>query len=386
MARGNGKRYDETFKIEAVKYIRENHKPVAQVAREMGVNENTLHGWIKKYGQQPEIKAVQSFSSTEAELLALQKEICELQEENEILKKGDALLREKPSVKYEFIHKNCSQFRVEKMCNVLGASKSGYFKWLKRPKSDRQKQHEKLSQEIFQTHLEFKQRYGSVKIAKTLNKRGVKVSERTVSRIMTKNQWKSCTVKKYKATTNSKHHHPVSENVLNRQFTATKPNQLWVADITYVPTNEGWLYLASVMDLYSRKIVGWAMNKTMTKELVISALTMAYKRQNPKKGVIHHSDRGVQYASHEYQRLLKKYHMMGSMSRKGNCYDNACIESFHGILKRELVYQMKYKTREEAKKSLFEYIEFFYNSKRIHSTLGYYTPNEFEHMYGNSAA
>lgn len=272
------------------------------------------------------------------------------------------------------------------MCKVLGVSKSGYFKWLNRPKSDRQKQHEKLSQKILQTHLEYKQRYGSVKIAKTLNRRGVKVSERTVSRIMTKNQWKSCTVKKYKATTNSKHQHPVSENVLDRQFKASKPNQFWVTDITYIPTNEGWLYLASVMDLYSRKIVGWAMDKTMTKELVIAALKMAYKRQKPGKGVIHHSDRGVQYASNEYQKLLKNYNMIGSMSRKGNCYDNACIESFHGILKRELVYQTRYKTREDAKKSLFEYIEFFYNSKRIHSTLGYFTPNEFERMYGNSAA
>ncbi|MGN7300765.1 IS3 family transposase, partial [Ferdinandcohnia sp. SAFN-114] len=271
-------------------------------------------------------------------------------------------------------------------CSVLGVSKSGYFKWLKRPKSDRQKKHEKLSQEILQTHLEFKQRYGSVKITKTLNKRGVEVSERTVSRIMTKNQWKSCTVKKYKATTNSKHKHPVSENVLDRQFKASKPNQLWVTDITYIPTDEGWLYLASVMDLYSRKIVGWAMDKTMPKELVISALKMAYKRQKPGKGVIHHSDRGVQYASYEYQNLLKKYEMIGSMSRKGNCYDNACIESFHGILKRELVYQSKYSTREEAKKSLFEYIEFFYNSKRIHSTLDYFTPNEFECMYGKNAA
>jgi putative transposase len=271
------------------------------------------------------------------------------------------------------------------MCSVLGVSKSGYFKWLNRPKSNRQKQHEELSQKILQTHLEFKQRYGSVKIAKTLNRRGVKVSERTVSRIMTKNQWKSCTVKKYKATTNSKHKHPVSENVLDRQFKASKPNELWVTDITYIPTNEGWLYLASVMDLYSRKIVGWAMDKTMPKELVISALKMAYKRQKPGEGIIHHSDRGVQYASSEYQKLLNRYNMIGSMSRKGNCYDNACIESFHGILKRELVYQTKYKTREEAKKSLFEYIEFFYNSKRIHSTLGYYTPNEFEQMYGNSA-
>lgn len=272
------------------------------------------------------------------------------------------------------------------MCLVLGVSKSGYFKWLKRPKSDRQMKQEKLSQKVFQTHLEFQQRYGSIKIAKTLNKRGIKVSERTISRIMTNNKWKSCTVKKYKATTNSNHQHPVSENVLDRQFKASEPNQSWVADITYIPTNEGWLYLASVMDLYSRKIVGWSMNKTMTKELVMEALKMAYHRQKPEKGVIHHSDRGVQYASNEYQNLLKQYEMIGSMSRKGNCYDNACIESFHGILKRELVYQTKYKTRIEARKSLFEYIEFFYNSKRIHSTIGYCTPNEFEQSFYEKSA
>ncbi len=271
------------------------------------------------------------------------------------------------------------------MCKVLGVSKSGYFKWLNRPKSDRQKKHEKLSQKIFQTHLEFKQRYGSIKIAKTLNKRGLKVSERTVSRIMTKNNWKSCTVKKYKATTNSKHQHPVSENVLDRRFKVDKPNQSWVTDITYIPTNEGWLYLASVMDLYSRKIAGWAMDKTMSKELVINALKMAYYRQKPGKGLIHHSDRGVQYASNDYQKLLKQYNMIGSMSRKGNCYDNACIESFHGILKRELVYQTRYKTRCEARRSLFEYIEFFYNSKRIHSTLDYHTPNEYEKMFSQQS-
>jgi putative transposase len=203
---------------------------------------------------------------------------------------------------------------------------------------------------------------------------------------MTHHQWKSCTVKKYKATTNSKHYHPVSENRLNREFNVSKPNQAWVTDITYIPTNEGWLYLASVMDLYSRKIVGWAMDKTMTKELVIDALKMAYQRQKPGIGLVHHSDRGVQYASVEYQHLLKQYKMIGSMSRKGNCYDNACIESFHGILKRELVYQTRYKTRSEAKKSLFEYIEFFYNSRRIHSTLDYHTPNEYEKMYGQSSA
>lgn len=191
----------------------------------------------------------------------------------------------------------------------------------------------------------------------------------------------SRTVKKYKATTNSKHNLSVHENVLNRQFNVEKPNQAWVTDITYVATDEGWLYLASVMDLYSRKIVGFHMDERMTKELVIQALDRAYNQQRPRGEVLHHSDRGSQYASHDYQARLKKYGMKGSMSRKGNCYDNACIESFHSVLKKELIYLEKFKTREQARKRIFEYITCFYNGKRIHSSIGYFTPNQYERMY-----
>lgn len=191
----------------------------------------------------------------------------------------------------------------------------------------------------------------------------------------------SRTVKKYKATTNSKHNLPVHENVLNRQFNVEKTNQAWVTDITYVATDEGWLYLASVMDLYSRKIVGFHMDERMTKELVIQALDRAYNQQQPRGEVLHHSDRGIQYASHDYQARLKKYGMKGSMSRKGNCYDNACIESFHSVLKKELIYLEKFKTREQARKRIFEYITCFYNGKRIHSSIGYFMPNQYEHMY-----
>ncbi|MDR7319619.1 transposase InsO family protein [Brevibacillus nitrificans] len=169
--------------------------------------------------------------------------------------------------------------------------------------------------------------------------------------------------------------------MLNREFTASKPNEKWVTDITYVSTNEGWLYLASVMDLYSRKIVGWHMSERMTKELVLQALKQAYGRQQPEQGLIHHSDRGSQYASLDYQKQLQIYEMIGSMSRKGNCYDNACIESFHSVLKKELIYLNTYETREEAKKSIFEYIEIFYNNQRIHSSIDYNTPSDYERTY-----
>ncbi|WP_026010810.1 IS3 family transposase, partial [Paenibacillus sp. OSY-SE] len=169
--------------------------------------------------------------------------------------------------------------------------------------------------------------------------------------------------------------------VLNQTFATSAPNKVYMTDITYIPTDEGWLYLASVMDLYTRKIVGFHMDERMTKELVIIALDRAYNSQRPAPGVLHHSDRGSQYASADYQKRLKKYQMIGSMSRKGNCYDNACIESFHSVLKKELVYLEKFKTRSQAKKSIFEYISCFYNGKRIHSPIEYYTPNQYERMY-----
>jgi putative transposase len=267
------------------------------------------------------------------------------------------------------------------MCTVFGISRSGYYAWTKRRKSKRDKRRERLERQIRRAFLDSRKLYGSIKVWETLKKQGVQVSEKTVARIMKELGLKSRTVKKYKATTNSKHNLPVAENVLNQQFTAERPNQVWMTDITYIHTDEGWLYLASVMDLYSRKIVGFSMDERMTKSLVQKALVQAYKLQRPGKGVMHHSDRGSQYASLDYQKQLNIYEMNGSMSRKGNCYDNACIESFHSVLKKELVYLEKFKTREEAKAKIFEYIACFYNGKRIHSSISYFTPNQFERMY-----
>lgn len=189
-------------------------------------------------------------------------------------------------------------------------------------------------------------------------------------------------MRKYKATTYSNHHYPVQENVLNQTFVAERPNQVYMSDITNVPTDEGWLYLASAEDLCSRKIAGWRGDARMTKELCIGALEQAYERQGrPTEPVLHHSDRGSQYASHDYQNKLREYGMVGSMSRKGNCFDNACIESFHSLIKRELIYQEKFKTREQALRRIFEYIEVWYNRERVHSSIAYLTPVEFERRY-----
>lgn len=227
-------------------------------------------------------------------------------------------------------------------------------------------------------YYHFKRRAGSPTITEALHREGRPVSSRTVSRLMKEMGLKSITVRKHKATTNSNHSLPVFGNVLNRQFKVSAPNQAWVTDITYIATGEGWLYLASVMDLFSRKIVGWSVGPRMTRELVLDALEQAYQRRKPKPGLIHHSDRGSQYASDEYRARLAEYGMVGSMSRKGNCYDNACIESFHSTLKKELVYQTKFRTRKQAEKELYTYIEFDYNRLRFHSTLGYKTAHQFE--------
>jgi putative transposase len=267
------------------------------------------------------------------------------------------------------------------MCKVLEVFRSGYYAWLKRPDSDRKKRRRKLKKRIHQIFLSSRRLYGSPKITRVLREEGIRVGQKTVARIMRESGLRSRTVRKYKATTNSKHNNPVDENILNQTFTAERPNQIWMADITYVWTTEGWLYVASIMDLYTRKIVGWRAASRMTKELVLAALAQAYEREKPDAGVLHHSDRGSQYASKEYQEKLVEYQMVGSMSRKGNCYDNACIESFHSVIKRELIHLEKYETRERAKRDIWEYIELWYNRKRIHSSIGYKTPVQYQSMY-----
>jgi putative transposase len=272
-------------------------------------------------------------------------------------------------------------FQVAKMCELFGVSTSGFYDWLKRKPSGQEKRREQLTEDIKRVHKKSREIYGSPKITKQLYKEGIEVSERTVQRIMEKEGVVSKSAKKFKETTNSKHDNPVYPNLLDRKFTMDAPGKAWVTDITYVWTREGFLYLASVMDLYSRKIIGFHIGDRLKKELVITALERAMKHQPPQKGLIHHSDRGSQYASLEYTNKLKEAKIHISMSRKGNCYDNACIESFHSIIKKELIYQTTYTTRVEAKKNIFEYITCFYNPERIHSTNGYLSPMEFEKAY-----
>ncbi|MFB5193285.1 IS3 family transposase [Alicyclobacillus fastidiosus] len=369
--------------MNTVKLVLEEGKVAAHVARDLGISEKTLYGWITQYKNDPKHPFVGTGNlKPDAQATRdLEREIRELKEENENLKKSRAHLQQRPEVRYQFIYDHRFDFSVQRMCQVLQVYRSGYYAWLKSPDSARKKRRKKLIQRIHQIFLSSRRLYGSPKITQVLRKEGLRVSQKTVAGIMRENGLKSRTVRKYKATTNSKHSHPVHDNVLNQTFQAQRPNQVWMSDITYVWTNEGWLYVASVMDLFTRKIVGWKADSRMTKELVIDALEQAYQREKPDDGILHHSDRGSQYASREYQDKLKEYKMIGSMSRKGCCYDNACIESFHSVIKRELIHLETYTSRARAKRDIWEYIEVWYNRRRIHSSIRYQTPVQFQDEY-----
>ena len=267
---------------------------------------------------------------------------------------------------------------VEKMCRTYEVSRSGYYSWIKRPEGNRRIENSGLKQLIKEIFDEFRGLYGAPRIRIELLKKGIKTSRKRVATIMKRAGLRARHKRRFKVTTDSKHNFRVEPNLLNRDFSTGLPNRTWLSDITYVSTGEGWLYLAATMDLYSRKIVGWSMDRTMTRKLTIDALEMAVKRRDPQGGLLHHSDRGTQYASDEFRDILGRYGMTCSMSRKGNCWDNAPMESFFHSLKTELIYRCRLRTREQAKRAIFEYIEIFYNRKRLHSSLGYLSPEEFE--------
>lgn len=282
---------------------------------------------------------------------------------------------------YSFIEDHREQYRVTKMCEVLEVSTSGYYKWRKKVESAQQKRKEGALKLIHQTFYDNREVYGSTRIQRMLLKEGVPLSEKTVSNYMRELGLCATVPFPYTVTTQSNHEHPIYPNILNRNFYAEHPNEVWVVDITYIWTHQGWLYLATVMDLFSRKIVGFNVSDTLATALPLLALERALYFRSPAEGLIHHSDQGSQYASSAYTNLLKENKSQISMSRRGDCYDNACIESFHATIKKELIYRMDFKTRKEAEVAVLDYIISFYNEKRIHSTLDYVSPNDFESQY-----
>jgi putative transposase len=279
---------------------------------------------------------------------------------------------------FRFIEEHRAQWPVRLLCETLEVSPAGYYAWRDRPTSAQEQRRATLLVEIRTVHAEVKARYGSPRLHAELLARGRPCCVNTVARLMRDNGVAAKTVRKFRCTTDSNHDLPVAENLLDRQFDPASPNESWVADITYLPTREGWLYLAVVEDLYSRRVVGWSMADHLESRLVADALTLAVERRLPGAGLLAHSDRGSQYASDHYQRLLARHGITCSMSRHADCWDNAPMESFFASLKKELVHDADFGTRAQARAAIVEYIEVFYNTQRRHSALGYVSPAEYE--------
>jgi len=270
---------------------------------------------------------------------------------------------------------------VRVMCDALSVSPSGYYAWRSRPESPRKSANRALLDDIQRVHARHWERYGAPRIHAELRAEGHTVGRKRIERMMRHHGIRARAPRRYRVcTTDSKHSLPVAPNLLDQNFVADRPNQVWLADITDIPTAEGWLYLAVILDLFTRRVVGWAMRDHMRAELTIAALTMAIQRRRPRAGLIHHSDRGSQYAAGDYRDILRAAAITQSMSRKGNCWDNAPMESFFGTLKTELVHQREYLDRDAARRDLFAYIEGYYNRQRIHSAIGYITPDQAEAM------
>lgn len=287
-------------------------------------------------------------------------------------------------MKFAFMEKERATYPLWLLCRALGASVSGYYRWHQQQSvtTPRQRENQQLRQAIDRVHRTSHGTYGSPRIHAQLRAEGFRCSKQRVERLMRVAGLRGkCKRRLHTLTTHSQHSLPVAENLLNQEFAATQPNQKWASDITYIPTAQGWLYLAVILDLFSRKIVGWAMDTTMTAELVKRALTAALTTRRPTTALLHHSDRGSQYASLPYQTLLHHHHIQVSMSRTGNCYDNAVTESFFATLKVERVRDQRYASPDEAKRDIFQYIEGFYNRRRLHSALGYLSPDHFERRF-----
>lgn len=281
-------------------------------------------------------------------------------------------------MKYAWIRQHSTDFPVNRLCRLMDTPRSTYYDWLHRPPTPTDSEDRGLTEIIVSAFNKSRATYGTRRLKQVLSKQNQAVSRRRIGRLMRNANLICKTRRKFKATTNSKHNHPVAENHLDRQFAVKQPDQVYAGDITYISTQEGWLYLAVVIDLFSRQIVGWSMTEHMRTKLVNDALLMAIWKRKPAKGLLWHTDRGSQYASEGHRELLKQYGIRQSMSRKGNCWDNAVSESFFHTLKTELVHQQRFLSRDEARQAVFEYIEVFYNRDRLHSANGYLSPVDYE--------
>jgi putative transposase len=284
-------------------------------------------------------------------------------------------------MRFQFVDDHRDKFPVRRLCRMLDVSPSGYYVWSGRPPSKRKMANQELTKKIEEAFEDSGQTYGSPRIYQVMRKHGLMCSKNRVARLMKAEGLQAKQTRRFRATTKRNPAHRAAPNLLNQDFSAERPNQKWLADITYIPTLEGWLYLAVILDLFGHKIVGWAMSDRMTTDLTLAALKMALRQRRPGAGLVHHSDQGSQYTDSRYQAVLKAYEIQPSMNGVATWYDNAPMESFFGILKSEHVYHRLYQTRDEARPDVFQYIEGFYNQRRLHSSLGYLSPKAYEQLY-----
>ncbi|MEF0320563.1 IS3 family transposase [Escherichia coli] len=372
--------FSAEFKRESAQLVVDQKYTVADAAKAMDVGLSTMTRWVKQLRDERQGKTPKASPITpeQIEIRKLRKKLQRIEMENEILKKG--VLRKAVRLRYAFIRDNTCCWPVRLLCRVLDVHPSGFYAWLQQPHSQRHQADLRLTGQIKQFWLESGCVYGYRKIHLDLRDSGQQCGVNRVWRLMKrvgiKAQvgYRSPRARKGEASI-------MSPNRLQRQFNPDAPDERWVTDITYIRTHEGWLYLAVVVDLFSRKIIGWSMQSRMTKDIVLNALLMAVWRRNPEKQVLVHSDQGSQYTSHEWQSFLKSHGLEGSMSRRGNCHDNAVAESFFLLLKRERIKKKIYGTREEARSDIFDYIEMFYNSKRRHGSSEQMSPTEYENQY-----
>ncbi|AXX97813.1 IS3 family transposase [Profundibacter amoris] len=368
-------RFSEDFKRDAVHQITTRGYPVAEVSKRLGVSTHSLYSWVKKYSKSAEVNINDDHA---AENRRLKRELARVTEERDILKKGHRILRERCQMKYAFIEGHRPLFSIRAMCRCLRVHPSGFYAWLKSPLSKRAIEDQRQTKLIKEAWDESGKIYGYRKLHDDLLDQGEACCPNRVARLARLAGIKAQIGYKRRPGKYGGKPSIVVDNTLNRQFDVDAPDRFWVTDITYIKTYEGFLYLAVVIDLYSRRVVGWATHSRQYTDLVLQALLMAVWRRKPTGNVLIHSDQGSQFTSMEWASFLKHHNLEHSMSRRGNCHDNAVAESFFNLLKRERIRRRAYKTREDARRDIFDYIEMFYNPKRKHARNGMLSPVEFE--------
>ncbi|EAA7290823.1 TPA: IS3 family transposase [Salmonella enterica subsp. enterica serovar Mgulani] len=372
------KQHTPEFRQEALKLA--ERIGVAAAARELNLYESQLYNWRSK--QQNQLSSSEREQEMSAEIARLKRQLAERDEELAILPKGRDILREAPEMKYVFIEKHQAEFNIKAMCRVLQIARSGWYVWHQRRHQINQRQRFRLvcDNVVREAFSDAKQRYGAPRLTDELRAQGYQFNVKTVAASLRRQGLRAKASRRFRPVSYRKHDLPVSENLLKQDFYASGPNQKWVGDITYLRTGEGWLYLAVVIDLWSRSVIGWSMSSRMTAQLACDALQMALWRRKCPENVIVHTDRGGQYCSTDYQSLLKRHNLRGSMSARGCCYDNACAESFFHTLKVECIHGEDFVSREIMRTAVFNYIKCDYNRWRRHSACGGLSPEQFENQ------